>query len=409
MSKVICDVCGTSYPDTATQCPICGCVSTAATPGASGEAAAAGAGYTYVKGGRFSKSNVRKRNLANGVAPSADQEDGYERTRSSKADNRGLSIVAIVLFLAIIAVVLYITISVLSGNRDNEQDLGNSDPIQQEQEETVDCERIYFDLDAVTLSEEGATEKLIVTMEPDDCTEPLGQVESEDTKVVTVKLEGKVVTITAVGEGETVVKLTCGTATATCKVKCSFEKTLTLPEKIELTKEGQKADIYPDDILRTEIKWESDDEDVATVKDGTVTAEGEGETVIRATYKDQVVECKVVCKFTEDETEENEGTNNDVINGTGGVTEDGGGSGGSYALRNVLGANNTEITLPVNNAAPFELVDGNGNRVSGVTWTSSDSNCCTVSDGTITAKQSGTVTITAAYGGQSYSCKVIVP
>ena len=26
MSKIICDICGTSYPETATQCPICGCV-----------------------------------------------------------------------------------------------------------------------------------------------------------------------------------------------------------------------------------------------------------------------------------------------------------------------------------------------------------------------------------------------
>ena len=26
MSKIICDVCGTSYQDSATQCPICGCV-----------------------------------------------------------------------------------------------------------------------------------------------------------------------------------------------------------------------------------------------------------------------------------------------------------------------------------------------------------------------------------------------
>ena len=25
MNKVICDVCGTMYPDTAKQCPICGC------------------------------------------------------------------------------------------------------------------------------------------------------------------------------------------------------------------------------------------------------------------------------------------------------------------------------------------------------------------------------------------------
>ena len=26
MSKIICDVCGTSYPESANQCPICGCV-----------------------------------------------------------------------------------------------------------------------------------------------------------------------------------------------------------------------------------------------------------------------------------------------------------------------------------------------------------------------------------------------
>ena len=29
MSKIICDVCGTTYPDSATQCPICGCVRSA--------------------------------------------------------------------------------------------------------------------------------------------------------------------------------------------------------------------------------------------------------------------------------------------------------------------------------------------------------------------------------------------
>ena len=26
MSKIICEVCGTSYPSSAAQCPICGCV-----------------------------------------------------------------------------------------------------------------------------------------------------------------------------------------------------------------------------------------------------------------------------------------------------------------------------------------------------------------------------------------------
>ena len=30
MGKIICDICGTSYPDTAQQCPICGCTREAA-------------------------------------------------------------------------------------------------------------------------------------------------------------------------------------------------------------------------------------------------------------------------------------------------------------------------------------------------------------------------------------------
>ena len=409
MSKIICDVCGTSYPDTATQCPICGCVSTAAAQGATASGEAGAAGYTYVKGGRFSKANVRKRNIASGVvtAGAAEGEDAAEGRTSGK-DNKGLTIAAIVLFLAIIAVVLYITIRLLSGGNGPTTEPEETDPVQQEQEETISCERVYFDLETVVLSEEGATAKLFVTVEPVDTTDVLGEVISEDPEVATAKLEGKSITITAVGEGETVIKLTCGTATATCPVKCSFEKELTLPEEIKLSREDQKQDIYPDDILRTDIEWESEDETIATVKDGTVTAVGEGTTVIRAKYKDQVAECTVVCEFTEDETDNgNDNTNNDVINGTGGVTEDGG-SGGTYSLYNVLGANNEEITLHVNEAAPFELRDSNGNSVSGVTWSSNDTDCCTVSDGTITAKKAGVATITATYSGQTYTCKVIV-
>jgi uncharacterized protein YjdB len=168
-------------------------------------------------------------------------------------------------------------------------------------------------------------------------------------------------------------------------------------------------DIYPDDILRTEIEWESDDTDIATVKDGTVTAISEGTTLVRAKYKDQVAECEVICEFTEEDTDDGNGdSGNDVINGTGGVTEDGGSTGGNYRLNNILGANDEDISLSVNDSAPFELLDGNGNRVSGVTWSSSDTNCCTVADGVITAKSSGSATITATYGGQTYSCRVIV-
>ena len=60
MSKIICDVCGSAYADTADQCPICGTAkreTSASKPDAQGDS-----GYNYVKGGRFSHANVRKHN-----------------------------------------------------------------------------------------------------------------------------------------------------------------------------------------------------------------------------------------------------------------------------------------------------------------------------------------------------------
>ena len=65
MSKIICDICGTSYPETAEQCPICGTARPVDIQGIipDDEPAEPRSGYTYVKGGRFSKANVKKRNI----------------------------------------------------------------------------------------------------------------------------------------------------------------------------------------------------------------------------------------------------------------------------------------------------------------------------------------------------------
>jgi len=74
MNKIFCDVCGTSYPETANQCPICGNAKSEGA-GTSGNSVPQDTGYAYVKGGRFSHRNVRKRNngkkdLPRTVAPS---------------------------------------------------------------------------------------------------------------------------------------------------------------------------------------------------------------------------------------------------------------------------------------------------------------------------------------------------
>ena len=67
MNKIICDVCGTAYQESATQCPICGCVRTTDLDDIILDNPVEGGSrtYTHVKGGRFSKANVKKRNRAN--------------------------------------------------------------------------------------------------------------------------------------------------------------------------------------------------------------------------------------------------------------------------------------------------------------------------------------------------------
>ena len=109
MSKINCDICGTSYPDTASQCPICGCVRSAdSTPA---ESVSEGAGsYTHVRGGRFSRSNVRKRNQGKPVAdmPPVREEFPEDLPEEGERQDKGLLLAVCLLLLAIVAVVIYI-------------------------------------------------------------------------------------------------------------------------------------------------------------------------------------------------------------------------------------------------------------------------------------------------------------
>ena len=62
--KVICDVCGTTFPETATHCPICGCAKPPMAETIPGEDTQAvqesTTAHTYAKGGRFSEKNVQR-------------------------------------------------------------------------------------------------------------------------------------------------------------------------------------------------------------------------------------------------------------------------------------------------------------------------------------------------------------
>ena len=55
----------------------------------------------------------------------------------------------------------------------------------------------------------------------------------------------------------------------------------------------------------------------------------------------------------------------------------------------------------------LSLKDADGNKISGLSWTSSDNSVCTVdSDGVVTATGRGTAYVSTTYQGVSYECIV---
>jgi len=330
MSKVVCDVCGTSYPEMATQCPICGFACASSQQGE--DKSEAGSGYTYVKGGRFSKSNVRKKNGYTGSAGRGNGRNKRTARKKNQDSNRGLIITAAVLALAIVIVVAYIIIRFFV-IPDNEANNTNPSVTVQDNGNEVPCTGVVLSKESVTLKERNAKESIEITVEPADCTDQEIAIDVDDVykSVVDVSLNGKTVTITAVGPGNAIINVMCGDQSCSISVNCEFAEELTLTrDYVELTYAGQEVAIYPDNIRRDEISWSVEDRNVATVSNGVIVAVGEGEsdtTKVTAEYKGQKVVCTVKCSFKVEDEENTSGSdqNNNqtdnydpVINGTGG-------------------------------------------------------------------------------------------
>ena len=104
MSKIICEVCGSSYAETATQCPICG------TPKSEAAKPVAEATTEPAKGGKFVRSNNTRK--------PAKRDHGKATGGEDKPSNIVMIIIVAVLLLAIIAVCVFIATRFL-GNGDN--------------------------------------------------------------------------------------------------------------------------------------------------------------------------------------------------------------------------------------------------------------------------------------------------
>ena len=439
MSKVICEICGTVYPDNATVCPICGYPRSVdeelelleeEVPQAPARRS------EPVKGGRFSNKNVKKRKQEADTREVEPAEKSERKAASSgkkksgkrkkhKKSNRGLVITAIVLFVAVLLVGAYIGMRFFVGKdayRETTIPTGTVEvPTQATETEPVDTSVACTDILIEGIKMESGAEftgvgrsiRLNISAVPENTTDTFTYTSSDESVAMVNVTEGRV-EILSVGPGSTTITVTCGAVSKSFPVLCSFE--METVEATEQTGEDNREEgvlaLDADDISffdvdenRTlnpgkgidpkDVKWSSDDEEVATVdENGKVVAVGIGTCEVTAEYEGEKAVCVVRCNFKSDEeadetTEATEETKK---------VED---AGGPYKI------SHSDVTLYVGEKFELKLRDKNGDVVD-VTWTGDDH--VEIDGNTITAarRTNSYTTVKCTHNGEEFKCKVRV-
>ena len=127
------------------------------------------------------------------------------------------------------------------------------------------------------------------------------------------------------------------------------------------------------------VTWSSENEDIATVEDGVVTAVGAGTTNITAKVGEFTATCEVTVVVPLE----------------------------SISVKADGATDSLEVDDTVNLTVEYSPADTTVER--DVTWTSSDDTVATVDEnGTVTAVKGGTATITATVNGISATCDIKV-
>jgi len=266
----------------------------------------------------------------------------------------------------------------------------------EETEETIplDCTAVKLDTDVVQLNGVDSTHQLSVALEPAD-TDDTVVYQSSDEAVAVVNEEGLV---KAVGNGTAVITVTRGSASAHCTVNCEVVEDIPFELKrkeITFTSEGEDWLLYNGDIPLGDILWTSDDNLVATIESGKVTAVAEGDTTVFGVYEDQKVACVIHCKFDEQQEE------------TGEISEAEGDAAKTYMLYNPYGYAD-DVTMNVGEQFTLKLVDSDINDADDVQWAVKNESVCTFSSNTVKAVGSGVTEVTATCEGKTYTCVVRV-
>lgn len=342
MSKIICDICGTSYQDTAECCPICGCTRDAAASLLGEDAVLEEiVEETKPKAGRFApkKKEIFDFDEVNSDPEDEedeDEDDDYDEEEDEDEAPRHNTLVVILLTVLIAGLLLaagFIFFRYFLPNMKQEDIASNTTaPVQTTQAPTVatiPCEALSMASATQAVLSPGGNFLINVIPTPVNTTDPILYV-SADEAIATVSADGK---ITAVSEGTTKIFISCGKFSLECDVQVKIEEETVPPtteaavietaateETVPATEDAGDNGLKPNvilklkktdirlgvyykftleldcDLAQDEVEWTSEHPHIATVdENGVVTAVKYGTTIVTAKYGDQEVQCWVRC------------------------------------------------------------------------------------------------------------------
>lgn len=338
MSKIICDICGTSYPETAESCPICGSTQDMSADLLADASAIDEAGLDAILetgaavGGKKREifdydevNTTRNDRPQKAAAEQKDEEDEEEESGS----NAFVVVILVILIVALLAGAGFIFVKYFLPNMKGEEPVPTTEAIVTEvpttaaptTEPTIPCTNLTLDVGNATLNEIGQNFLLNVSVKPEDTTDTLTFLSGDET-IATVTEDGK---IAAVAEGETVIYITCGkvqvtfpvvvqlvpetepATEATVPAETEPEETTAPPKDYDpsITLKLKKKDIslglylsyqllLDCNLEQDDVEWSVEHNWICKVDEfGNVTALQHGVTDVIVKYGDQEVRCKV--------------------------------------------------------------------------------------------------------------------
>lgn len=259
MSKIICDICGTSYPKTAECCPICGCAPGVATDLMTDERRAEET--VELSRGKAAKKHIfdfdEVNTLEDQEDPEVEEQGEYDEEDEDEEEAPRYNVFVVILLTVLIVALLvaagFIFVKYFLPNMGDKTETVPEPTVQQIVETTesldsrIPCETLILNSALkAELNEVGFAHLINVMPSPKDTTDVLTFV-SADPGVATVSEDGK---ITAVAEGETIVTISCGDIQMFVNVVCDFtpetepptEETVGATEAEEVTEEADSTD-----------------------------------------------------------------------------------------------------------------------------------------------------------------------